>query len=168
MAGALKRKEPTLSEEVVLIRAMRDSNVPKFLAEDLELFRAIIGDLFPGTEVPYVDYGDLERAVVECTVKSGLQPVEGFVTNVIQLFETFEVRFGVMVIGPATAGKTECYKMLAKSMTLLRSQKNINPAYQTVEYTVLNPKSINMGELFGDYNVYTGDWTDGLASSLMR
>lgn len=29
MAGALKRANPTLSEAVVLIRAMRDSNIPK-------------------------------------------------------------------------------------------------------------------------------------------
>jgi dynein heavy chain len=38
MAGTLKRSEPNLNEEVVLIRAMRDSNVPKFLADDLPLF----------------------------------------------------------------------------------------------------------------------------------
>jgi hypothetical protein len=31
MAGALRRKEAKLPEDVVLIRAMRDSNVPKFL-----------------------------------------------------------------------------------------------------------------------------------------
>ncbi len=31
MAGALKRANPELSEDVVLIRAMRDSNLPKFL-----------------------------------------------------------------------------------------------------------------------------------------
>lgn len=48
MAGALKRANPALPEEVVLIRAMRDSNVPKFLADDLPLFHAIVGDLFPG------------------------------------------------------------------------------------------------------------------------
>ena len=42
MAGNLKRTNPTLEEDVVLIRAMRDSNVPKFLAEDLPLFRALI------------------------------------------------------------------------------------------------------------------------------
>ena len=42
MAGNLKRANPTLEEDVVLIRAMRDSNVPKFLAEDLPLFRALI------------------------------------------------------------------------------------------------------------------------------
>lgn len=31
MAGALKRSNPNLPEDVVLIRAMRDSNLPKFL-----------------------------------------------------------------------------------------------------------------------------------------
>ena len=39
MAGALKRSNPTLSEDVVLIRALRDSNLPKFLAQDAILFR---------------------------------------------------------------------------------------------------------------------------------
>ena len=35
MAGALRRKESHLSEDIVLIRAMRDSNIPKFLEHDL-------------------------------------------------------------------------------------------------------------------------------------
>jgi len=42
MAGALKRKYPNYSEDAVLIRAMQDANVPKFLKEDLILFRAIV------------------------------------------------------------------------------------------------------------------------------
>ena len=48
MAGSLKRANPDLVEDVVLIRAFKDSNLPKFLQEDGELFMAIIGDLFPG------------------------------------------------------------------------------------------------------------------------
>lgn len=32
MAGSLKRANPRLTEDALLIRAMRDSNVPKFLA----------------------------------------------------------------------------------------------------------------------------------------
>ena len=39
MAGSLKRQNPDISEDVVLIRALRDSNVPKFLADDVELFQ---------------------------------------------------------------------------------------------------------------------------------
>ena len=52
MAGNLKRANPGLSEDVVLIRAMRDSNVPKFVADDLPLFNALIQDLFPGVDIP--------------------------------------------------------------------------------------------------------------------
>ena len=59
MAGKLKRAEPNLNEEVVLIRAMRDSNVPKFLSDDLPLFSALISDLFPGVVIPDTDYGAL-------------------------------------------------------------------------------------------------------------
>ncbi len=52
MAGSLKRANPTLVEDVVLIRAFKDSNLPKFLVQDVELFMAIIGDLFPGIFFP--------------------------------------------------------------------------------------------------------------------
>ena len=63
MAGNLRRENPHLPENVVLIRAMRDSNIPKFLDQDLPLFNAIISDLFPGVKVPVNTYPDLERAI---------------------------------------------------------------------------------------------------------
>jgi dynein heavy chain len=52
MAGSLKRANPDLPEDIVLIRAMRDSNLPKFPVADVELFSNIISDLFPGVNVP--------------------------------------------------------------------------------------------------------------------
>ena len=39
MAGSLKRENPNIVEDHVLIRALRDSNLPKFLAQDAMLFR---------------------------------------------------------------------------------------------------------------------------------
>lgn len=48
MAGSLKRDNPEKLEDAVLIRALRDSNIPKFLSDDAELFLGILGDLFPG------------------------------------------------------------------------------------------------------------------------
>lgn len=39
MAGQLKRENPDIPEDLVLIRALRDSNLPKFLADDAILFK---------------------------------------------------------------------------------------------------------------------------------
>ncbi|CEL99773.1 unnamed protein product [Vitrella brassicaformis CCMP3155] len=168
MAGALKRAEPDLSEDIVLIRAMRDSNVPKFLAHDLPLFYAIVSDLFPGVEVPFIDYGELQSSIEACMAEGGYQVHEPLIKKVIQLYETFNVRFGVMLVGPTTGGKTVCYKMLAGAMTKLRKEGHPKEDYQVVHYSVLNPKCITMGELYGEFNELTQEWTDGLGSTIMR
>jgi dynein heavy chain len=51
MAGALRRKNASKPENEVLIKAMKDSNVPKFLEHDLPLFYGIIKDLFPEVDM---------------------------------------------------------------------------------------------------------------------
>lgn len=43
-------------------------------------------------------------------------------TKVIQLFETFNVRFGVMLVGQTTSGKTTCYRILADAMTEIKKK----------------------------------------------
>ena len=106
MAGALKRANPDMHEDAVLIRAMRDSNVPKFLRDDLPLFGAIVQDLFPTVEIKDADYGELQEQIVSSIKEKLLQPVDAFILKVIQLFDTFEVRFGVMIVGPTGGGKT--------------------------------------------------------------
>ena len=107
MAGALKRSEPDLHEDIVLVRAMVNSNVPKFLPDDLPLFGALIQDLFPGLAIPDTDYGELDTAIRHSIDISGLQQVPGFVTKVVQLYDTFLVRFGVMIVGPTGSGVRE-------------------------------------------------------------
>mgnify|MGYP003571754474 CR=1 FL=1 len=46
MAGALKRGYPDLAEDVVLMRALRDMNLPKFVFEDVPLFLGVQGWLY--------------------------------------------------------------------------------------------------------------------------
>ena len=168
MAGGLKRQNPQLDEELVLIRALRDSNVPKFLADDLPLFAAIVQDLFPGTEIPENDYGELKVALEEEIVKAGLQKVPKFIGKVIQMFDIFNIRFGATIVGPAGTGKSSCYRTLANLMNNLREKGSPNQQFQKVKFQILNPKAISMGELYGEFHPLTQEWHDGLASQIMR
>lgn len=51
-AGLLKWADPDMNEDQLLLWALRDVNVPKFLEIDLPLFENIIKDLFPGVDKP--------------------------------------------------------------------------------------------------------------------
>jgi dynein heavy chain, axonemal len=48
MAGGLKRASPEVDEAGVLMRTLRDMNLPKFVYDDVPLFLGLLADLFPG------------------------------------------------------------------------------------------------------------------------
>jgi len=55
--------EELLQETLVLMRAIRDMNFPKFIAEDITLFHGLFQDLFPNIELPEADNPLLMEAV---------------------------------------------------------------------------------------------------------
>ena len=72
-----------------------------------------------------------------------------------------------MIVGMANTGKTSCTIILERSLIKLASLKK--EGYdKPVKRHVLNPKAISMGELYGEVNEITQEWSDGLASSIMR
>ncbi|KAL8568337.1 Dynein heavy chain 6, axonemal [Nucella lapillus] len=168
MAGSLKRQNPDKSEDVVLIRALRDSNLPKFLQQDALLFQAILQDLFPGVEIPEHDYGRLQQEINHVQQTNKLQEVISQIKKVIQLYETMIVRHGVMLVGPTGSGKTTVYKILAETLENLHKEDLGEPFYQPVHTFVLNPKSITMEELYGGVDKLTMEWHDGLMGLTVR
>ena len=108
------------------------------------------------------------QAIEKITEENNYQVHPPFITKVIQLFETFNVRFGVMLVGPTGTGKTVCYNVLQQVMTYLRAQCHPDQTFQKVESIVLNPKAVSMGELYGEVNLDTQEWYDGLASKFIR
>nr|CAD7588833.1 unnamed protein product [Timema genevievae] len=178
MAGSLKRENPDKSEEVVLIRALRDSNLPKFLVDDAGLFKGILNDLFPGVTIPEQDYGVLLEAIIAVMVQEKLQPEECMITKVIQLHETMIVRHGVMLVGPTGGGKTTVlntliccniiFKVLKSALEKLHADKVKGPYYRPVHTYIMNPKSVTLGELYGEVNLFTLEWKDGLLGIMVR
>ncbi|KAL7841172.1 hypothetical protein SRHO_G00248630 [Serrasalmus rhombeus] len=168
MAGSLKRENPHLSEDVVLIRALRDSNLPKFLTDDAVLFGGILSDLFPGVTIPEHDYGVLQSTIHAALCARSLQPLPSMIGKVIQLYETMLVRHGVMLVGPTGGGKTTVYRVLADALQSLYEAGHKNSFYLPVKTYVLNPKSVSMGELYGEVNPLTLEWRDGLMALCVR
>jgi dynein heavy chain len=75
-------------------------------------------------EITDPDYGELLQQIELSIDHFSLQRHSVFILKTIQLFETFNVRFGVMLVGQTGAGKSTCYKVLQHTMTTLRQQES--------------------------------------------
>ena len=72
-AGALKRVDQEVSEELIMYRTMLDLIKPKLVYLDLPLFMALLSDLFPGVEQPPTPAGALRNAIEADLVENNLQ-----------------------------------------------------------------------------------------------
>lgn len=165
MAGGLKRQYQEMPEDLVLMRCLRDSNMPKFVFEDVPLFSGLINDLFPGMDCPRVGYEDLKQAAMDDLEARGFRCSNKIVfadqaDKVIQMYETQLVRHTTMIVGPTGGGKSLVLETLKNAR--LASEKIV------VKMFVLNPKAQPLNELYGEMDPATRDWTDGILSKLFR
>jgi dynein heavy chain len=157
-AGKLKKDNPTLAEDSIVLRALVDVNLPKFTQNDIPLFTGIIGDLFPVTNILQSDLSTLENALKETCATKNLQSNPNFIKKCVQLYETINVRHGLMVVGKAGTSKSMVLEVLEGAINLL---KDI-PGYSICKKVNLNPKSLLQKQLYGYIDISSKEWRKGL------
>ena len=161
VAGSFKRAEPDMAEDAILMRALRDFNIPKIVREDEVVFFGLLGDLFPGKDPPRMRDEGLEAFVNHACAKLGNDPSEIFCLKVVQLEELLAIRHCVFVMGPAGAGKSQCWRTLKEA-------RNLRDPEMPTKVVDLNPKAVKTEELYGYISLATREWKDGLLSNIMR
>ena len=124
-AGNLKRRYLTEHESVLMLKAINDVNMAKFLAFDIPLFEGITSDLFPGIKAPEVDYAALLSSLDKVLQEHNLQPSAYLIEKVVQIYDMILVRHGLMVVGLPFSGKTTALSMLAKALTLCAKEQSM-------------------------------------------
>ncbi|KAJ7369814.1 hypothetical protein OS493_036331 [Desmophyllum pertusum] len=183
-AASLNMESESLEEEEshLIINAVKDANIPKFVAEDMPLFKRILADLFPGLDPPVPDNNLLKKAAKTALGELSIQYWPSQIDKVIQLNSTLQVRHGVMLVGPAGGGKTTTPREqqqqplgtgdypdeTGSSKTALSYVRATKARRGSVHVSTLNPKCVTVGELYGEVNTTTMEWKDGLLSHIYR
>lgn len=71
-----------------------------------------------------------------------------------------------MILGKTGTAKSTTWKTLQGAMGYLKRANK--PGFNVVQVHPINPKALNLGELYGEYNLSTNEWLDGVISATMR
>jgi dynein heavy chain len=158
------------NEDNIVLKAIFHVNLPQFVGDDVALFKGIVSDVFPKVSLPKMTRPVLKEALETTCKKNKLQPTPWFINKMIEFYEMIQVQHGIMVIGRPMSCKTQLYTILSETLTQLAEtdKYDVNYTYHKAYFKIINPKSMTMHQLYGLFDPYTHEWSDGVLGSTFR
>lgn len=126
----------------------------------------ILNNVFPNINRSDGMSSLLKRAINEACDELNIQCTEYFEQKLFEFHEMLHTRCGIVVIGDSFSGKTTSYRVLAKALSKLHERNEMDERSAT--YTVINPKSITIGQLYGEFDAVSHEWHDGILAINFR
>lgn len=158
--GSLEGDELAEAEKNALVVGACNNIIPKLVAEDLPVFKDILEETFPGSEVAQMENEAAREEIVKVSKEENVVAAEPFIQKILQLKQVMEMRHGVMVVGPVGTGKSTALRVLLQVLEKLDGIKG--------EMYVIDPKAISKERLYGSLDGTTLEWTDGVFTSILR
>ncbi len=108
-----------VEEAQILMQALYDTNLPKFLKDDVILFQNLMNDLFPNLPSLNKNIEAIEKSIIAATSELNLQQWPSQKAKILQLYDQMLVRHGIMLVGPTGGGKTVARNILQRALQLL-------------------------------------------------
>ena len=148
-------------EAKVFVTSVRETVVPKLLAEDVSPMEALLEKTFAeAARGVKSETSALIEAVTAVCDERGLQPRPPFIEKVRQLYNIMQRHVGVMLVGEAGHGKTVTWQTLVAALEACGEGRT--------EVEVLDPKALEKSELFGAWDESTREFRDGVLTALIR
>ncbi|KAJ1884501.1 dynein heavy chain, partial [Kickxella alabastrina] len=149
-----------VDEQGLLIQSVRETVVPKLVAQDIHLLSSLLEDVFPGIEYRPANIERLREAVLEVCRQRNWVPGARWMDKVVQLYQIQAIHHGVMMVGASGSGKTSAWQVLLAALERLEGVEGVS--------YVMDPKSVSKDELYGTLDSTTREWRDGLFTHLLR
>ncbi|OCF56381.1 dynein heavy chain 1, cytosolic [Kwoniella mangroviensis CBS 10435] len=149
-----------IAEQQIMIQSVTETIVPKLVAEDVPLLKALLEDVFPGVEYAPVDLDALRAKISEVCKERQLVAGPAWIEKVVQLYQIQNISHGLMMVGPSGSGKTQAWQVLLSALERL-------DGIEGTPY-VIDPKAIDKEALYGTLDPTTREWNDGLFTHILR